>query len=323
MNNISTITDNDSLLDISVLIPISDRVGDIEKIFVEHRKILDFNKLTYEFIFVLDGSFEKIEKTLDFLQETNPGIVKVIKFNRHFGEARAINAAFVESTGEKILTLPAYLQIEPDNIQKLFDQFSEDIDVLFAARYPRKDNFLNRIQSRVFHGLVNSLMAESFKDISCGVRLMRRNVMQRIELYGDLYRFIPLLAIYKGFKVKEIYLQQANDNFRLRLYGPGIYLTRFLDVFTLIFLIKFTQKPLRFFGAWGGGIAFIGALITGFTVYQRLIVDISLSDRPLFLGGILLIMLGVQTFFIGLVAEIILFMNVPSEPHYNIEEKIE
>ena len=147
--------------------------------------------------------------------------------------------------------------------------------------------------------------------------------MQKIELYGDMYRFIPLLAIYKGFKVKEIYLQQAHDNFSLRVYGPGIYLTRFLDVFTLIFLIKFTQKPLRFFGAWGGGIAFIGALITGVTVYQRVIEDIGLADRPLFLGGILLIMLGVQTFFIGLVAEIILFMNVPSEPHYNIEEKIE
>jgi hypothetical protein len=152
---------------------------------------------------------------------------------------------------------------------------------------------------------------------------MRRNVMQRIELYGDFYRFIPLLAIYKGFKVKEIHLQQADDNFSLRLHGPGIYLKRFLDIFTLIFLIKFTQKPLRFFGAWGGFIGFTGALITGLTVYQRLVGDIALSDRPLFLGGILLIMLGVQTFFIGLVAEIILFMHVPSEPHYNIEETIE
>ncbi len=323
MNDISTIADKESSLDISVLIPVTDRVGDIEKIFVEHRKILDRNKFSYEFIFVLDGSFPKAEKILDKLLEANPDSVKVIKFNRHFGEARAINAAFLESTGENILTLPAYLQIEPDNIQKLFDKFSDEIDVLFAARYPRKDNFLNRIQSGIFHALLNSLMEESFKDISCSVRLMRRDVMQRIELYGDMYRFIPLLAIYKGFKVKEIHLQQAIDNFRLRLHGPGIYLKRFLDVFTLIFLIKFTQKPLRFFGAWGGGIAFIGAVITGITVYQRLIGDISLADRPLFLGGILLIMLGVQTFFIGLVAEIILFMNVPAEPHYNIEEKIE
>jgi len=119
-------------------------------------------------------------------------------------------------------------------------------------------------------------------------------------------------------------LKQAPEDIRLRLYRPGIYLRRLLDIFTLFFLIKFTQKPLRFFGLWGSGIGLIGLTITGVTVVQRLFFEnVGLSDRPLFLVGILLILLGVQTFFIGLVAEIILFMHMPTEPHYNIEKKID
>jgi len=313
-----------SIVDISVLVPICERYDDISEIFLKHRKVIEQNQLSYEFIFVLDGEFPDVEKKLELLLADNPKTIKILKFHRAFGEAKALNAAFKESTGKRILTIPAYFQVVPEEIQKLLDSFTDEVDVAFGARYPRRDNWLNRIQAGIFHLIINYLMKESFRDISCGVRLLNRNVMEKVALYGDLHRFIPILAEHNGFKVKEIPLKQAPEDIRLRLYRPGIYLRRLLDIFTLFFLIKFTQKPLRFFGLWGSGIGFIGLIITGITVMQRLFFEnVGLSDRPLFLVGILMILLGVQTFFIGLVAEIILFMHMPTEPHYNIEKKID
>jgi len=247
----------------------------------------------------------------------------VIKFNRPFGEARAITAAYKISSGSLILTLAPYFQVEPQEIEKMFCSLTEEIDVVFGNRYPRKDNLLNRMQSHIFHKLVNQISGESFHDISCGVRLLRREVLETIHLYGDLHRFIPLLATHKGFCVKEVPLKQAKEDINLRIYGPGVYLRRLLDILTLFFLIKFTQKPFRFFGLLGIGIALIGLIITAVTVLQRFFGSSNLAGRPLFLAGILLLLIGMQTFFIGLVAEIIIFIHAPSEAQYNIEKIIE
>jgi len=310
-------------VDVSVLIPICDADDQIEDVFIETRKILERNNLFHEFIFVLDGHFPIAEEKLEKIQTNNDEIVKVIKFNRTFGEAKALAAAFNESSGSLILTRAAYFEVIPDELQKLFDNLTDDLDMVFGARYPKQDNFFIRVQSKIFNSVVNGLTGESFQDIVCSERFMRRSVMQKIELFGDLHRFIPILALHHGFNVKEVPLQQARKISQFRIYRPGAYLRRMLDIFTLIFLIKFIQKPLRFFGLWGVGIGLIGFLITSFTVIQRLFFDMGLAERPLFFVGTLLILLGIQTFFIGLVAEIILFMHKPSAPYYNIEEKIE
>lgn len=309
--------------DISVVVPISERLDDIEKLFRQHREILTKRKLRYEFIFIIDGNFPQAETLLKKFSSESPDTVKVLKFHRTFGEAKALAAGFVQSSGRLILTLPSYFQVIPAEIGKLIDSFTDDIDVIVGNRYPRKDNMINRIQSRVFHYLVNRVSGESFQDISCGVRLLRREVAGKIHLYGDLHRFIPLLAIHKGFRVKELPLQQAREDVHLRVYNPGVYLRRMLDILTLFFLIKFTQKPLRFFGLLGCGIGFVGCVITLITVFQRIFYGIGLSERPLFLAGILFFLVGLQTFFIGLVAEIIIFMHMPEEPQYNIEKIIE
>jgi glycosyltransferase involved in cell wall biosynthesis len=329
MKNLSTTMKSEKLVDISVLIPISEadeeivNIEEVENVFTQVRKILDKNSFSYEFIFVLDGQFPNAEEKLDSIQTNNVEIVKVIKFNRTFGVSKALTAAFHESSGRLILTHAPYFQVVPGELQKLFVNLTDDIDLIVGARYPKQDNFFIRMQSKIFHSVVNSLTGESFRDIVSSERLMRRNVMQKIKLYGDLHRFIPVLALYQGFNVKEIPLQQAQKISQARIYKPGAYLRRMLDIFTLVFLVKFTQKPLRFFGFWGIGMSSLGFLITVVTVIQRLFFDVGLADRPLFFIGTLLILLGIQIFFIGLVAEIILFMHKPSTPHYNIEENIE
>lgn len=309
-------------IEISVIIPVSERHDDLIQLFSSHLPIIKNNFSSFEIIFVIDGNFPKAEKDVNSIIENHKN-VKKIKFNRNFGEAKAIKAAFAESSGKLILTLASYFQVEPSEIEKLINKFDAGVDVLFGCRYPRKDSALNKLQALVFHWLVNKMTNESFNDISCGVRLIRRDVLKKINIYGDLHRFIPLLAIHKGFRVKEIPLKQAQQDIHLRVYQPGIYLRRLLDILTLFFLIKFTQKPLRFFGLLGSSLGFIGLIISAITIWQRIFGEQGLSGRPLFLVGILFLLIGLQTFFIGLVAEIILFMHMPSEPEYTIEEIVE
>lgn len=316
------ISSSESLL-VSVLVPITERHDDLRRLFYSHCEVLDSLKIEYEFIFVIDGEFSEAEKCVRVLKQEKPDQIHLIKFNRWQGEAKALSAAFHQSSGKLILTLSAYFQVEPAEIAKLFQAMNDDIDVVFGSRFPRQDKWVNRLQSKVFHRIISSFTKEPFNDISCGVRLIRRNVMEKISLYGDLHRFIPLLAINKGFNVKEISLRQASEDFHLRIYRPGVYVRRLLDILTLFFLIKFTQKPLRFFGLLGGGISLLGLMISVITLYQRLFSSIGLSERPLFLVGVLLVLIGLQTFFIGLVGEIIIFTHMTSDPDYKIEKIIE
>jgi glycosyltransferase involved in cell wall biosynthesis len=306
--------------DLSVLIPISERHDDLEKIYRSHKQILQEHGYSFEFIFVLDGWFPKAAETLADLAK-NEIDCKVIQFPRPYGEARALSAAFEVAGGELILTLAAYFQVKPAELGKLFAELTPEQDLIVGSRFPRRDNWLNRVQSHLFHGLVRRLTGENFRDISSGVRLIRRQVLEQIGLYGDLHRFLPILAIQKGFRVKEIALVQACEDCRLRLYAPGVYWRRILDILSVFFLFKFTQKPLRFFGVLGGSIGLLGLLIAGATIFQRLFLDQSLAERPLFLVGVLISMVGLQTFFIGLIGEIIIFTHMPEQPRYKVEKR--
>jgi glycosyltransferase involved in cell wall biosynthesis len=307
---------------VSVIVPVSERHDDLKKIHRAHREVLRNLGLSAEFIFVMDGSFPGAEASVAELEQ-NESDCTIIRFPRHYGEARALSAGFAAARGELILTLAAYLQIEPAETAKLFQELTPEQDMVIGSRFPRRDSWPNRMQSRLFHAIIGRLTGESFHDVSSGVRLIRREVLAHLGLYGDLHRFLPLLAIQKGFRVKEIPLAQACEDCRLRLYSPGVYWRRLLDILSIFFLFKFTQKPLRFFGLLGSGIGFLGLILAGTTVFQRLFWGQSLSNRPLFLIGVLISLVGLQTFFIGLIGEIIIFMHMPEQPGYRIEKLIE
>jgi glycosyltransferase involved in cell wall biosynthesis len=307
---------------VSVVVPVSERHDDLKKIYRAHREVLRDLDLSYEFIFILDGWFPEAEASLTEL-EKNESDCTVIRFPRHYGEARALCAGFAAARGELVLTLAAYLQIEPAATARLFAELTPEQDMIIGSRFPRRDSWLNRMQAQFFHAIIGRLTGESFHDVSSGVRLIRREILAHIGLYGDLHRFLPLLAIQKGFRVKEIPLAQACEDCRLRLYRPGVYWRRLLDILSIFFLFKFTQKPLRFFGLLGSGIGFLGLILAGTTVFQRLFWGQSLSSRPLFLIGVLISLVGLQTFFIGLIGEIIIFMHMPEQPGYRIEKLIE
>lgn len=314
---------SETMPSISVLVPIAERHDDLHAIYREAVQELAARGEPFETIFVLDGPrFPEAERQLRELQASSSD-VRVYRLNRTFGEAAALRAAAARARGRTILTLAPYFQLAPGAVGKVLDTLEKGYDLVVARRYPRIDSWFNRLQSRVFHVLTSWLTGVQLRDISCGLRAIRAEVLREIPLYGDLHRFIPILAHRQGFRIAEVPLPQSPADVGARVYAPGVYLRRLLDILTVFFLAKFTRKPLRFFGLVGAGLFGTGFLITGYLAALRLLHATALADRPLLLLGVLLMVLGVQTASLGLIGEIIVFTRARQNPDYAIETVIE
>jgi glycosyltransferase involved in cell wall biosynthesis len=320
--SITNIHKEEKIPEVSVVIPISERHDEIKQLYKLYADELTRIKKHFEFIFVVDGEFSNAYNDLLKLKnEGNP--IKLIKFAKSFGESTALMEGFRQARGNCILTLASYIQIEPFDLKKLFSAYAEGIDLVVTRRYPRKDPLINRVQSILYHYLLRKLTGCPFKDITSGMRLINKKILREIVLYGDLHRFIPIFALQRGLKVKEINVTQRKEDSQVRLVKPGIYLRRILDILTLFFLVKFTKKPLRFFGLIGSFLFLPGFFITVYLLFLRLLGAIELSNRPLLLMGILLMVFGIHIFSVGLVGELILFSHAKDINDYTIEELIE
>jgi len=303
---------------ISVVVPISDRRDDILNLYRDYEAALTESTKSFDFIFVLDGDFND---TFARLQEMRAEFdnITIIRLARQFGESTALNAGFEHATGELILTLPPYYQIEPSALPALIRSF-HSYDMIIGRRWPRTDSLLNRIGTRLFHRIIRLMTGYTYRDLGCGVRLIRHDVVENVTLYGDLHRFLPVLANYYGYTVKEVSLPQSKHDPRVRLYRPGIYFRRMLDLFAVFFVVKFTKKPLRFFGLVGGTLAIIGGVLLSGIAYQRLFLDVALGNRPALLLSTLLIVLGTQLIALGLIGELIIFTHARELREYHIAE---
>lgn len=306
-------------MELSVIIPVTERCDPVRELYYKYKAGIEATGKEYEIIYVLDGERPDALKELTGLQESEK--ITIITLGKWFGESTALNAAFGQSTGGIILTLPAYQQVEAEEIPRLVAAL-EDHDMILARRWPRKDSFFNRLQSKVFNYLLRSFSDLKINDAGCSVRVFRRTVLDDVPIYGDLHRFFPIMAYRQGFKVLEMNVAQAqSDTFR-RIYAPGIYMRRLLDILTVFFLVKFTKKPLRFFGLVGAGLFSIGAVATAYLVIDRLFFGIALADRPALILSSLLIVLGIQVVAIGLIGEIIIFTHARDLKEYKIDRII-
>ena len=306
--------------DFSVVVPICERHDDLKALYLQYAKILTEKGKCFEFIFVVDGAHPEALETLKPLMQSHSDI-KVIVLNRSFGEATALSVGFEQTSGTNIITLAAYFQVVPEELSKTLDVFEEKgDDLVITRRFPRIDSFFNRLQSRVFHLLMRLLTGAKYHDVSCGLRIMHRKVAEEVHLYGDLHRFLPLLAHQKGFSVIETPVRQNVQDKKNRLQNPGVYLRRLLDILTLFFLFKFTRKPLRFFGLVGSSLFGTGALITVYLAIYRFMGLGGIAGRPLLVLGVLLMVLGVQLFSIGLLGEIIIFTHASETKDYQVKE---
>lgn len=305
----------------SVIIPVGERIDELDVLLEEYDQAMRSTGRTYELIVVLSGRKSAAMEFLSNMCDAKPHL-RVLELARDFGESAALSSGFHAALGEWFLTLPAYYQVAPTEIPRLIEAGENGADMLIAIR-PRKGASFDKLRRRAFHALFRFTSGMRFRDLGCGVRLLKHEVAEEVALYGDQHRFFPALARRRGFRVREVELTQSpKDMFRGR-YRLREYLHRFLDIFTVFFLVRFTKKPLRFFGTIGFVAAGLGGLFTLVLVVQRLVFGIPLADRPALLLATLLIVLGVQTFALGLLGELIIFSHAGESKEYSIRRVIQ
>ena len=310
---------NDSTepVDVSLIVPVGRRQADPAELFAEYRAGLDALACHCEMIFVLDGPNEKFAAGLKELA-AGPQRITIVSLTRSFGEATAIMAGFEQAKGQVIVTLPAYFQVEASELPKLVGALQTS-DLAIARRWPRAGGIFERMRRSAFHGLLAAVTGLRYKDLGCGARALDRRVLEEIQLYGDQHRFLPVLADRKGFKVAEIDVRQSPKDRHEGYYEPRVYTRGFLDIFTIFFLVRFTKKPLRFFGMIGVTLFAIGALVVTWLVVDRLFFGHGLTERPALLLSSLMVVLGLQLFAIGLLGELIIFTHARQLRDYQID----
>ena len=304
---------------ISVIVPVRERPEALDVLYEECARPLREAGFRYEFVFICQPWFESLLEPLMRLAGRGEPI-RVVRPAHGIGEATMLKVAADRARGNILVTHPPYRRVDVDVLAELVARLDR-ADLALAVRWPRRDSWVNRLQNRWFHWIVRWLTASTFRDLASGVRAMHRRVIEETPLYGDFFRFLPLLAQREGFTVVEVEARQHPGDDEPRVYAPGIYLRRALDLLGLFFLLRFTDKPLRFFGLLGSASALAGMAVLAVVSVQRIQGE-PLADRPVLLLGVLLLVLGVQAVALGLIGEMIVYHHAHGRRRYRLAERV-
>jgi len=305
-------------LDVSVIVPVDQAPGSLVALYEEYAAPLRAAGLRFEFVVTAYAWHRAHLEPLEPLAARGEPI-RVYEVGHGIGDTMLLKLAAERCRGRVIVTLPTYRQIEAGALPALVKQVDEGADLAVARRFPRVDSVVNRFQSWVLHRVVSPLSGDNVHDVAAGVRAIRPALLRELPLYGDFARFLPLLALREGWRVTEVPAGVHPDAMGARVYGPGVYLRRAIDVMGLLFLLRFTEKPLRFFGLLGSLALVPGLVILALVFVQRLAGQ-GIAERPLLLLGVLLTTLGVQAVALGLVGEMIVHLQAPRRRSYRLRE---
>jgi len=275
----------------------------------------------YEILVVASGTEWFARKELESLENTRAS-TRILVMPRGTTQAISLKAALEETSGEILFVCGSYPQITSQSFAKLLDALDSDTDIVTPWRRHRVDPWISRVQSRLYNRLVGLLTGTKLRDLSCTVKVFRRQVLEETDLYGNLYRFLPIVAARKGFRTKEIPCDHLQERGRSGWYGFTEYFNRFLDILTVYFNTRFTRKPLRFFSMFGSGFLVVAAVITAYVFFQRVFLGRPIGGRSVLLLALLFAVLGVQTAGFGLLGEIIAFTHGRQKREYTIEKTI-
>jgi hypothetical protein len=304
--------------DISVVVTVLERPSSLVELFEEYSAPLRAAGRSFEFVFVAPPYFRSLLASLQHLVDRNEAITR-LEAGRSVADTALLRMALGQCRGNIIVTLPAYRQVEADAVESLIERVEQGADFVVARRWPRQDALVNRLQNRILRIAINPLAQGRLHDVACGVRAIRRQVLQDIPLYGDSLRFLPLIALFNGYAVEELPCRQHRGNMRGRVYGPGVYLRRLIDVFGLFFLLRFTEKPLRFFGLVGSVFALSGGALLFWLLLERIGGE-AIGGRPLLILGVLLFTVGIQAVALGLIGEMIVHFNAARRKSYRVKD---
>ncbi|HEY6951656.1 MAG TPA: glycosyltransferase family 2 protein, partial [Bacteroidota bacterium] len=289
---------------VSVVVPLYNEEESLRELHSQIVGAVQSMKTTYEIIFVDDGSTDRSFEVLKALHAQDRN-VKAIQFRRNFGKSAALSVGFREAAGEYVITMDADLQDDPKEIPALIAAMGDSFDLVSGWKKTRHDPISKTIPSRFFNYVTGKMTGIRIHDFNCGLKAYRSIVVKSVNVHGELHRFIPVLAHWAGYRVTEKIVEHHPRKFGKTKYGISRFFNGFLDLLTVLFTTRYLRRPLHLFGVWGIVSFIIGAAIDGYLSVERLLGLTSLSERPLFLVGFLLIIIGVQFVSIGLLGEMI------------------
>ena len=304
---------------ISVVVPLYNEEESIAELHEKLEAVMAEIGVDYEYVFVDDGSVDKSLLILRELHERSPR-VKVISFRRNYGKSAALSAGFDEAKGDIVVTIDADLQDDPVEIPQLIKKIQDGADLVSGWKQNRKDPWTKRLPSRVFNFMTSLISGLHLHDFNCGLKAYRADVVRTISVYGELHRFIPVLAGWQGFRVEEVRVRHFKRKYGKSKYGGRRLLNGFFDLMTVMFITRRALNPLHFFGRIAFVLFTIGAIPQVWFLVQYL-GGTGLRVRPLMLAGFVLIIVSLQIGSIGLLAELISAQN-RSEPNYILRERL-
>jgi glycosyltransferase involved in cell wall biosynthesis len=282
-------------MDVSIVIPLLNEEESLKELYEWIKRVTGENRLSCEIIFVDDGSRDRSWPVIEELGKSDPN-VKGIKFRRNYGKAAALNIGFQSASGEVVITMDADLQDSPEEIPELVRMIREEgLDIVSGWKKKRYDPITKTIPTRFYNWTTRRMSGIRLHDFNCGLKAYRNQVVKSIEVYGEMHRYIPVIAKWAGFtKIGEKVVQHQKRKYGVTKYGLDRFLKGYLDLLTITFTARFGKRPMHFFGFWG------------YLAYAKFFMqEFKMTDRPLFYFGLLAMILGTQVFVGGFLGELI------------------
>ncbi len=311
-------------MDISVIVPLLNEEESIPELCNWIGKVMSQNNFSYEILLIDDGSYDNSWKTIQQLHE-NDSRIKGIKFRRNYGKSAALNTGFKTAAGDVIITMDADLQDSPDEIPGLYFMIkNEGFDLVSGWKKVRYDSSLKKnIPSKFYNSMTSRMSGVKLHDHNCGLKAYKKDVVKCIEVYGEMHRYIPVIAKWNGFnKIGEKVVEHRKRKFGNTKFGVNRFINGPLDLISIMFVSKFGKKPMHLFGLLGMILFSIGFAIAGILAYAKFfLAEYRMTERPLFYFGLLCMVLGTQLFLTGFLAEMVA-RNSPERNHYLIEKEL-
>ena len=315
----SNIEERLSFNKLSVVIPLLNEEESLNPLANEIRKAVKPLNLNYEVIFVDDGSTDGSLKVIKDICKQDRRF-RYISFRKNYGKSAALQVGFKNVTGDVVVTMDADLQDDPNEIGNLLKKLQEGNDLVSGWKKKRFDPFIKRYSSRFFNYITKVMSGIKIHDFNCGLKAYRVEVTQSIKIYGELHRYVPVLADWNGFIVAELPVTHHARRYGKTKFGISRFFKGFIDLVTVIFSTRYIKRPMHFFGFFGALSFMIGIIVNGYLAYEWEFNHQALSNRPMLFLGMLLIIVGVQFFSVGLLGEMVVH-NTMDEKEYIIKDK--
>lgn len=312
-------------MDLSIIIPLLNEAESLPELTAWIRKVMEEYGFSFEIIFIDDGSTDDSWQVIKMLEQDHPKQIKGIKFQRNYGKSAALNEGFRAAQGEVIITMDADLQDSPEEIPGLRNiLLTEGYDLVSGWKKKRFDNTLTKnLPSKLFNAATRQVSGIYLHDFNCGLKAYRHKTVKSIEVYGEMHRYIPVIAKWAGFrKIGEKVVEHRARKYGVTKFGLNRFVNGFLDLASITFVGKYGKKPMHFFGIWGSLCFFLGFVSITYLVVGKIVnPEVSLSNRPAFFIALAVMIIGSQLFLAGFLGELI-SRNAPGRNQYLIEEKI-